>query len=126
MRDPLRAASVLLMAVLTAPAASVATEEPMDAESFAALCAAEPGEAGVAACRRAVELGYFELGRPFSASPEAYGRLGEALGQLGRWDEACRAYREMIRLDREASVGHYKLGVTLLEKLDRAEEFSLS
>jgi tetratricopeptide (TPR) repeat protein len=96
---------------------------PRDAaESAAKVCATVAGDAGIAACREAITGGYFDQGRAFPSSVEAYERLGRAFGELGRWEDACRAYRERIRLDRQNPMAHYQLGVVLLERLERPEE----
>jgi tetratricopeptide (TPR) repeat protein len=95
---------------------------PRDAaESAAKVCATVAGDAGIAACREAITGGYFDQGRAFPSSVEAYERLGRAFGELGRWEDACRAYRERIRLDRQNPMAHYQLGVVLLERLERPE-----
>jgi tetratricopeptide (TPR) repeat protein len=119
-----RLAALLLAASPSLPSLSRAAppEAPARAETPAAreqarLCERENLEAGVAACRAALELGI---------GPERRKPVRELLAKhlvsLERWDELAELFRENVRLEPQSAEAWQRLGQTLLFALDQREE----
>lgn len=87
------------------------------AREQARLCEDRPGEEGLAACRRAIELG---LGpRRLEAVRELVARR---LVSLERWDELVDHFRDGVARDPENAEAQLRLGSALLFAVDRPEE----
>jgi tetratricopeptide (TPR) repeat protein len=83
----------------------------------ARICARASGEPGVAACRRALELGV-----PPARQPAIEAALAARLASLERWDEVVEVYRGAVsRRPGDAQV-RIRLGAALLHMQDRAAE----
>jgi tetratricopeptide (TPR) repeat protein len=87
------------------------------AREQARLCEGRPGEEGLTACRRAIELG---LGpKRMEAVRELTARR---LVSLERWEELVEHFREGVALHPERAEAQLRLGSTLLFAVDRPEE----
>jgi tetratricopeptide (TPR) repeat protein len=107
-------ALLLLLVLLAAPARPT---ESAAAREQARLCESRPREAGLAACRRAVEMG---LGpRRLEAVRELTARR---LASLERWEELVEHFREEVALHPERAEAQRRLGAALLFAVDRPEE----
>jgi len=102
--------------IALAVAASPAAEGP-EAREQARLCEERTGEAGLEACRRAIELGL----APARRDPVRE-LLGRKLVSLERWEELVEHLREEAALHRERGEAHYRLGEALLYAVDRPGE----
>jgi tetratricopeptide (TPR) repeat protein len=116
-----RAALLLLLACPAASAAEPPRAAPRDetpaAREQARLCERENLEAGVAACRAALDLGI---------GPERRKPIREMLARhlvaLERWDELADLFRENVRLEPQSAEAWQRLGQTLLFALDERAE----
>jgi tetratricopeptide (TPR) repeat protein len=98
------------------PAAARTVEGPAAREQ-ARLCEGRPGEEGLTACRRAIELG---LGpKRLEGVRELVARR---LVSLKRWEELVEHFREDVALHPERAEAQLRLGSALLFALDRPEE----
>jgi tetratricopeptide (TPR) repeat protein len=107
-------ALLIPLVLLAAPA------RPMEgpaAREQARLCESRPGEEGLAACRRAIEMG---LGpNRLEAVRELVARR---LVSLERWEELVEHFREEVALHPERAEAQRRLGSALLFAVDRPEE----
>jgi tetratricopeptide (TPR) repeat protein len=107
-------AQLIFLVLLAAPARPV---EGAAAREQARLCEDRPGEEGLAACRRAIELG---LGpKRLDAVRELVARR---LVSLERWEELVELFREGVALYPESGAAQLRLGSALLFAVDRPEE----
>jgi len=83
----------------------------------ARLCLAEAGEAGIAACRRALEMGL----KPARAAV-VNGVLATKLAAAGRWDEAASTLEAWCSLAPADAEPRRRLADVLLYGLGRAEQ----
>ena len=111
------AMSVILVATGLAAAPTPAAEETPQAREQARLCERLDEDAGLEACRAALELG---LG------PERRNAVREVLAKhlvdLERWSELADHYREDVRLEPEAAEAWVRLGSALLFALNEKAE----
>jgi tetratricopeptide (TPR) repeat protein len=108
--------SPLLIPLVFLAASAPPTEGP-PAREQARLCEDRPGEEGLTACRRAIELG---LGpKRLQAVRELVARR---LVSLERWDELVEHFRQAVALDPENAEAQLRLGAALLFAVDRPEE----
>jgi len=83
----------------------------------ARICARATGEPGIAACRRALELGL-----PPARQPPVEATLAARLASLQRWDEVVEVYRGAIARRPADGQARLRLGAALLHMQDRAAE----
>lgn len=108
--------SALLIPLVLLAAPARPTEGPAAREQ-ARLCESRPAEEGLAACRRAIEMG---LGpQRLEAVRELMARR---LASLERWDELVEHFREEVALHPERAEAQLRLGSALLFAVDRPEE----
>ena len=108
--------SVLLIPLMLLAAPARPTEGPAAREQ-ARLCESRPAEEGLAACRRAIEMG---LGpQRLEAVRELMARR---LASLERWEELVEHFREEVALHPERAEAQRRLGSALLFAVDRPEE----
>jgi len=108
--------SVLLISLVFLAATARPVEGPAAREQ-ARLCEDRPGEEGLAACRRAIELG---LGpKRLEAVRELVARR---LVSLTRWEELVQHFRDGVALHPESAEAQLRLGSALLFAVDRPEE----
>jgi cytochrome c-type biogenesis protein CcmH/NrfG len=81
------------------------------------ICARTTGEPGIAACRRALELGL-----PPSRQPAVEATLASRLADLQRWDEVAEVYRGAVARRPADGLARLRLGAALLHMQDRASE----
>lgn len=114
-----RARALAASAVLaSAPAAAAAAAADAPAAiADARRCWATVGEPGIAACRRALEIG---LAPPRAARVEL--TLAVRLAGLGRWDEAVEVHRRAVQRRPQDGEAHRRLGAALLHGTARASE----
>jgi tetratricopeptide (TPR) repeat protein len=108
----LAAAAVLV----AAPAPAAAADAPA-AIADARRCWATVGEPGIAACRRALEIG---LAPPRASRVEL--TLATRLAGLGRWDEAADVHRRAVQRRPQDGEAHRRLGAALLHGLARPSD----
>jgi tetratricopeptide (TPR) repeat protein len=106
-----------LVAVLSLLLVAAHPAEGPAARAQARLCEDLPGEEGLAACRRALELG---LGSKRSSGVREL--LARRLASLERWDELAEHFRSWVALQPDSAEAQLRLGSTLLFALDRPEE----
>lgn len=108
--------SALLIPLVLLAAPARPTESPAAREQ-ARLCESRPGEEGLAACRRAIELG---LGpKRLEAVRDLMARR---LASLERWEQLVEHFREEVALHPERAEAQLRLGSALLFAVDRPEE----
>ena len=83
----------------------------------ARLCTRSTGEAAIAPCRKALELGL-----PVTRQPAIEATLASRLAALERWDEVIDVYRGAISRRPADGVARIRLGAALLHMQDRAAE----
>ena len=101
---------MLLAAARTAQAQPAAVVQ-------ARVCVRTTGEAAVAACRRALELGL-----PAARQPAIEATLGARLAALGRGDDVVEVYRGAVSRRPADGEAHLRLGAALLHMQGRAAE----
>jgi len=92
------------------------TESPAAREQ-ARLCESRPAQAGLAACRRAIEMGLGPL--RLEAVRELTARR---LASLERWEELVEHFREGVARHPEDAAAQRRLGSALLFAVARPEE----
>jgi tetratricopeptide (TPR) repeat protein len=97
--------------------AGPASPPPTPAAAQARLCTRATGEAAVAACRQALDLGL-----PAARQPAIEAALAARLGGLRRFDEVVEVYRGAVARRPEDGVAHLRLGAALLHMEDRAQD----
>lgn len=105
------------LALAGLPPAPVLAQADAMAVAQARLCARTTGDAGVAACRRALELGL-----PVARQPAIEAMLAARLSRLERWDEVVEAYRGSVARRPADGQARLRLGAALLHMQDRAAE----
>ena len=108
----------LAACLLAAPPAAADTPAAI---AEARRCWGTIGEPGIAACRRALELGV----APARASRVEL-TLAARLGALGRWDEAVDVHRRAVERRPNDAEAHRRLGAALLHGLGKATEAEAS
>ena len=108
-----------LLALAALPAAP-ARETPAAREQ-ARLCLSEPEDAGIAACRRSLEMGL----EPARAAV-VNGVLATKLAARERWEEAAAALEAWCRLDTADAEPRRRRADVLLFGLGRSEEAAAS
>jgi Flp pilus assembly protein TadD len=98
-------------------AASAAHAQSTAAVVQARLCTKATGEAAVAPCRRALELGL-----PATRQPAIEVTLASRLSSLERWDEVVEVYRGAVSRRPADGLARIRLGAALLHMQDRAGE----
>ena len=83
----------------------------------ARLCTKAVGEAAVAPCRKALELGL-----PLTRQPAIEAALAARLSSLDRWDEVVDVYRGAVSRRPADGQARIRLGAALLHMEDRAAE----
>lgn len=83
----------------------------------ARLCTKATGEAAVAPCRKALELGL-----PAGRQPAIEATLAARLSSLERWDEVVEVYRGAVSRRPGDGQARIRLGAALLHMQDRAAE----
>jgi len=83
----------------------------------ARLCTKTTGEAAVAPCRKALELGL-----PLTRQPAIEVTLASRLSALERWDEVVEVYRGAVSRRPGDGQARIRLGAALLHMQDRAAE----
>ena len=83
----------------------------------ARLCTKATGEAAVAPCRKALELGL-----PAGRQPAIEATLAARLSALARWDEVVEVYRGAVSRRPGDPQARIRLGAALLHMQDRAAE----
>jgi len=83
----------------------------------ARICARTTGEPGIAACRRALELGL-----PAARQPPVEATLASRLAALQRWEEVAEVYRGAVARRPADGQARLRLGAALLHMQDRAAE----
>jgi tetratricopeptide (TPR) repeat protein len=83
----------------------------------ARLCTRSTGEAAVAPCRKALELGL-----PAARQPAIEATLASRLSSLERWDEVVDVYRGAVSRRPADGQARIRLGAALLHMQDRAAE----
>jgi tetratricopeptide (TPR) repeat protein len=107
-------ALVLLLSPV-APAAARGTDS-LEAREQARLCGERSREAGVEACRKALELGLSK-----ARAGRVARELALKLTGLGRWDEAVAAYRELAEREPGDADVRYRFAAALLHGQGQAE-----
>jgi tetratricopeptide (TPR) repeat protein len=106
-----------LLVPLVLLAATARPPEGPAAREQARLCESRPGEEGLTACRRAIELG---LG------PQRLEGVRELVARrlvtLERWEELVAHFREGVALHPESAEAQLRLGSALLFAVNRPEE----
>ena len=87
----------------------------------ARVCARTTGEPGLAACRRALELGL-----PPARQPAVEATLASRLADLQRWDEVVDVYRGAVERRPTDGQARVRLGAALLHMQDHAAEAELA
>jgi tetratricopeptide (TPR) repeat protein len=87
------------------------------AATQARLCTRSTGEAAIAACRRALELGL-----PAARQPAIEAALAARLADEERWDEVVDVYRGGVARRPEDGQARLRLGGALLHMKDQAAE----
>jgi Flp pilus assembly protein TadD len=100
----------------------LAASPPARAQATAAvvqarLCTKAIGEAAVAPCRKALELGL-----PAGRQPAIEATLAARLSSLERWDEVVDVYRGAVARRPTDGPARIRLGAALLHMQDRAAE----
>jgi tetratricopeptide (TPR) repeat protein len=86
-------------------------------------CDTSPDEqAGILACKRAIDAGVIESGMAVPETEQFYWRLGIALEGYGEYDDAIRVWREAVRRFPARADFHYRLGRLLVETFSAHEE----
>jgi tetratricopeptide (TPR) repeat protein len=98
-------------------AASAARSQSTAAVVQARLCTKATGEAAVAPCRRALELGL-----PLTRQPAIEVTLASRLSALERWDEVVEVYRGAVSRRPADGLARIRLGAALLHMQDRAAD----
>ena len=83
----------------------------------ARLCTKATGEAAVAPCRKALELGL-----PVTRQPAIEATLAARLSALERWDEVVEVYRGAVSRRPADGLARIRLGAALLHMQDRAAD----
>jgi tetratricopeptide (TPR) repeat protein len=83
----------------------------------ARLCTRSTGEAALAPCRKALELGL-----PVTRQPAIEATLASRLAALERWDEVVEVYRGAVSRRPADGPARIRLGAALLHMQDRAAE----
>jgi tetratricopeptide (TPR) repeat protein len=86
----------------------------------ARLCARTTGEPGIAACRKALELGL-----PAARQPVVEATLAARLSDLQRWDEVVEVYRGAAARRPTDGLARLRLGAALLHMQDRPADAEL-
>jgi len=81
------------------------------------ICARTTGDPGIAACRRALELGL-----PPARQPAVEATLASRLAQLQHWDDVAEVYRGAVARRPADPQARLRLGAALLHMQDRAAE----
>jgi len=87
------------------------------AAAQARLCTRSTGEAALAPCRKALELGL-----PVTRQPAIEATLASRLAALERWDEVIEVYRGAVSRRPADGPARIRLGAALLHIQDRAAE----
>jgi tetratricopeptide (TPR) repeat protein len=100
----------------------LADAQPSRAQGGAAavqarLCTRATGEAALAPCRKALELGL-----PLTRQPTIEATLASRLAALERWDEVIEVYRGAVSRRPADGPARIRLGAALLHMQDRAAE----
>ena len=98
-------------------AASAARAQATAAVVQARLCARGTGEASLAPCRKALELGL-----PVARQPAIEATLAARLSSLEKWDEVVEVYRGAVSRRPADGEARLRLGAVLLHMQDRAAE----
>ena len=98
-------------------AATAAHAQVTAAVVQARLCTKATGEAAVAPCRKALELGL-----PVTRQPAIEATLASRLSSLERWDEVVDVYRGAVSRRPADGQARIRLGAALLHMQDRAAE----
>ena len=98
-------------------AAPTASAQATAAVVQARLCTKVTGEASIAPCRKALELGL-----PVTRQPAIEATLASRLSSLERWDEVVEVYRGAVSRRPADGVARIRLGAALLQMQDRAAD----
>ena len=98
-------------------AAAAAQAQVTAAVVQARLCTKATGEAAVAPCRKALELGL-----PAGRQPAIEATLAARLSSLDRWDEVVDVYRGAVSRRPADGLARIRLGAALLHMQDRAPD----
>jgi Flp pilus assembly protein TadD len=102
---------------MAASAASAARAQGTAAVVQARLCTRGTGEASLAPCRKALELGL-----PVTRQPAIEATLAARLSSLQKWDEVLDVYRGAVSRRPADGEARLRLGAALLHMQDRAAE----
>jgi tetratricopeptide (TPR) repeat protein len=111
--------TLILLLLQAAPTSAPAQDMRVHVERCASL---EPEDVALKSCLQAIDGGAVESGIALPASDRFYLRLGRALEQVGRFDDAVRAYRAGVRLFPERAELHFQIGALLFNVFDAYEE----
>jgi tetratricopeptide (TPR) repeat protein len=98
-------------------AAAAAQAQVTAAVLEARLCTRATGEAAMAPCRKALELGL-----PAGRQPAIEATLAARLSALERWEEVVEVYRGAVSRRPADGLARIRLGAALLHMQDRAED----